>query len=80
MIDDVGEQHLDARVVLHQATPVGVHATEERLVVQQLRRPFDRVDLRDLGGNDQAAELVELIGRDIAIPHDGARLGGIAQP
>ena len=40
---------------VEQAGPVGVHAEVQRLVVEQLRRPLDGVDLRDLGRRPPAA-------------------------
>ena len=60
------------RVVLEQARPVGVHAEIERLVIEELRRPLDGVDLGDLGGDDQARDLEQLLVADLG---PGDRLG-----
>ena len=63
-----------------QPAPVGVHAAVQRLVVEQLRRPLDGVDLGDLGGDHQPRHLEELVGRDVPVADDRVGLGRIAQP
>ena len=52
----------------------------ERLVVEQLRRPFDRVDLGDLGGHHQPRDLEELVGRDSRVGDDLPRSAGLRRP
>jgi hypothetical protein len=59
----VGQHASDAE----QAVPVAVHRLVQRLVVQQLRRPLDRVDLGDLGGDDEPRGLEELVAAHVAV-------------
>ena len=59
--------------------PVPVHAHEQRLVVQQLRRPFDGVNLRDFGRDYQTCHLKELLGGDIPIADDPLRVCRISK-
>ncbi len=69
----------DERLVLQQAGPVGVQREIKRLVVEDLRRPLDGVDLGDFSGYDQARDLEQFVGRDVLVRDDLIRLGWIAQ-
>ena len=69
----------DAAVGAERARPVRVHAEVERLVVEQLRRPLDRVDLGDLGGHHEARHLEELLGVTSRYRMTGVGMRRIAQ-
>ena len=51
----------------------------QRLVVEELRGPFDGVDLGDLRRNDQACDLEQLVIADLAVGDGLGRPVGIAQ-
>ena len=63
-----------------EAGPVGVHAEVQRLVVEQLRRPLDGVDLGDLRGDHQPRDLEQLVGGHVAVADDLVGPRGVAQP
>ena len=61
-----------------EPAPVGVHAPVQRLVVEQLRGPFDGVDLGNLGSDDQPGDLEQLIRSDVSVADDGIGVGRIS--
>jgi len=66
------------RVILEHAGPVGVHADLQRLVVEQLRGPFDGVDLGNLGRDDQPGNFEQFVRRDVLVPDDRIEDGAIS--
>ena len=76
MCEDVSNDRL---VLVQHPLPVPVHAHEQRFVVQQLRRPFDGVNLRYFGRDYQTCHLKELLGGDIPIADDPLRVCRISK-
>ena len=66
-VDDTGGYPRQDAVLSEQPAPVRVHADIQRPAVEQLRRPFDRMNLGDFGRHDQARDLIQLLVRDFCI-------------
>ena len=76
---DLLEGVRDRRKIVEQTRPVGVHSEVERLVVQELWRPLDRVNLGNLGRDDQARNRKQFLVADLAIADHFRRPIRIAQ-
>lgn len=66
-------------VLSDQAEPVRVHTSVQRLVVKQLCCPLDSVDLRNLGGDNEARDLEYLLGCGVPVANDFSWLSRIAK-
>ncbi len=58
--------------------PVGIHASVQWLVVEQLRGPFGGVNFGNLGSDDQPGDFEQLVRRDGCVADDGIGIGGIS--
>lgn len=61
MLHDFLQRLRHRRMLVKDALPVGVHAPVQGLVIEQLRGPFDRVDLGDLRRHDQPSDLEQFM-------------------
>ena len=77
--DNAVEDGRNDVVAIEEAAPVRIRRTVQRLVVQQLRCPLGRVDLRDLGGDDEPCNLEELVRRHVTVSDHGVGSSGVAQ-
>lgn len=66
-------------MLVKDALPVGVHAPVQGLVIEQLRGPFDRVDLGDLRRHDQPSDLEQFMRGDISVANHAIGMGRISQ-
>src|SRR4029453_17638455 len=65
--------------VLEQPRPIAIHRLVGRLIVEELRRPFDCVDLGDLYSDDKPSDFEQLVVGNPAIRNDFVRPFRIAQ-
>src|ERR1700733_11685455 len=62
-----------------ESVPVPIHPQVEWLVIKQLRRPLDGVNLGNFCGYNKPSDLEQLVGCDIAIVDDLFRFAWIAE-
>ena len=65
--DDYRQRFFDARVVKEQALPIRIHGSAERLIVEQLCCPLDRMDLGNLGSDDEPRNFEQFVVADVLI-------------
>ena len=77
--DDTPERSCREILLPEKTLPVGFRRLVERLVVQQLRRPFGGVDLGDFGCHDEASDFEQFVRADLVIADRRIRSHRVAQ-